>query len=587
DDGFETGGERSSILLPLREWFQGVGSAVLQMTVCGLALAVLALTAPVLLGLFVDRVLVGGETGGGAMAAILGGVAILAYGLARLRQRWLCRLAVRTSVLAANRCVSELLRLPLEFFCNRMNGDLTARVAFIDNIAKSLSENSLALLIEMAMSAAFLAAMLAYDWSLALIVLALAALNALVAHAVTKARVDSNHALGRERGLLFGFGALMLQMQQLLRITAQDDRFFANWGGYQARELGAHREFIELGYYNTALTGLFTVLGGATVLAAGAAKVIDGEMTLGTLAAFYFLASMFLAPIGRFVEFFGDRQAIETGMQRLADITTAAESGEAPRRRQPAKSIDTLDGRLRLSGHIELRNITFGYNPSRPPLVKDFSLTVRPGQRVAIVGPSGSGKSTLARLVAGVYQPRDGEILFDGHVRAEIPEDVLSRSLSLVDQNAAMFSGSVRENITLWNPSVPDDVLVAAARDACIHSEILGRPLGYATQVSEAGGNFSGGQKQRLEIARALVSNPTILILDEATSALDPITEEAVDDALRRRGCSSLIVAHRLSTVRDCDQIVVLDSGVEVQRGTHDELMRDRNGTYCRLVSAG
>ena len=204
-----------------------------------------------------------------------------------------------------------------------------------------------------------------------------------------------------------------------------------------------------------------------------------------------------------------------------------------------------------------------------------------------MVGPSGSGKSTLSRLVAGVYQPWSGEIRFDGRPRREIPGEVLSRSVSMVDQHVVLFSASVRDNITLWNPAVPDDDLVAAARDACIHQEILGRPHGYATQVDESGGNFSGGERQRLEIARALAGNPTVLMLDEATSALDAATEEQVDDALRRRGVSCLIVAHRLSTVRDCDLIIVLEKGEEVQRGTHEELMVDEDGAYFRLVRSG
>ena len=246
-----------------------------------------------------------------------------------------------------------------------------------------------------------------------------------------------------------------------------------------------------------------------------------------------------------------------------------------------------MNGRLRLTGRVELRDVAFGYHTGRPPLLKDLNLVIEPGQRVAVVGASGSGKSTLAHLVSGAYEPWSGAILFDGRPRHEIPDEVMSRSLSMVDQNPILFSATVRENITLWNDAVPDDILVAAARDARIHGDILARPLGYSTPVDEDGGNFSGGQRQRLEIARALAGNPTVLVLDEAMSALDAATEEEVDDALRRRGVTCLVVAHRLSTIRDCDLIVVLDRGAEVQRGTHEQLMTDPDGLYRRLVQAG
>ena len=584
---FKRGGVRASALRHLRVWLRGYSGALSYVVACGLLLAVLSLVTPAMLGIFVDRVLGDREPWGGLIAAMMGGTAILVYGLSWLKQRWLRRLSVRASVIAGNRCVSRLLRLPVEYFSHRLVGDLTARVLSIDKIATGLSEHFLDLQIEIAMSAMFMAVMLAYDPPMALLVLALAALNAVVAHVITRFRIDSSHALQREQGLLVGVGMLMLQRTDILRMTASDDRFFSRWSGHQARQLAAHQQFTELGHCNAVLPGLFTVVGNATVLAFGATRVMAGEMTLGTLVGFYIVASMFLAPVGRFVECFGERQTLESDMQRLEDITEAAEDLGLTQRGQASGAIATLDGRLRLSGRVELRNVTFGYNRSHPPLIKDFSLRIEPGQRVAVVGPSGSGKSTLSRLLAGVYQPWSGEILFDGRNRSEIPEDVLSRSVSMVDQHFALFSASVRENITLWNPTVPDEVLVAAARDASIHDEILSRPLGYATQVDEGGGNFSGGQKQRLEIARALAGNPTVLILDEATSALDAATEERVDDALRRRGCSCLIVAHRLSTVRDCDEIIVLEQGAEVQRGTHDKLMQDRAGAYYRLVSAG
>ena len=583
---FRRGGARSNLVQRLPLWLRGAWSALAYAVACGLMLALLALVTPAALALFVDRVLGENEPWGLGIAAALAASAVLVYGLTGLKQRFLRRLAVRISVIAGNRCVSQLLRLPVGYFDHRLVGELSARIQSIDKIARGLSEHFLGVLIEIAMSAVFLAVMLAYDSTLALIVLGLALLNGLLLRLIARIRSDESHALRREQGLLVGLGTLMLSQMENMRMTATDDRLFARWSGHQARELLARQRFSELSQVIAALPGLFMILGNAAVLAFGASHVMAGELTLGALVGFYIVASMFLEPVGRFVEFADERQALETDMQRLDDITDTPEDLGLSQRRGGSESIATFNGRLRLTGQVELRGVTFGYNRSRKPLIEDFNLVFTPGQRIAVVGPSGSGKSTLSRLVAGVYPPWSGEILLDGHPRREIPDEVLSRSLSMVDQHVVLFSASVRDNLTLWNPAVPDDDVVAAARDACIHDEILSRPLGYATHVEEDGGNFSGGQQQRLEIARALVGNPTLLILDEATSALDPATEEFVDDALRRRGVSCLIVAHRLSTVRDCDQIIVLDQGGEVQRGTHDELMADEGGVYERLVRA-
>ena len=584
---FRRGGVRFNVMQRLPLWLGGSWGTLAQLLVCGLLLALLALVTPALLAVFVDQALGGNEPWGGQLAGALALSALLVYGLTWLRQRWLQRLAVRISVVASNRALSQLLRLPVNFFNHRLTGELTARILSIDKIAKGLANHFAGLLIEIVMNAVFLVVMLAYNASLALVVLGLAVLNAVCTGLVTRLRIDKSHALRREQALLLGVGMLTMQRVDVMRMTAEDDSYFSRWGGHQARELAARQSFSELSHVNGALPGLFLALSNAAVLAIGAAQVMAGEMTLGILVGFYIVAGLFLAPIGRFVELADDRQEMDTDLQRLDDITDAREDPNLPQRQQATETIATLDGRLRLTGQLELRGITFGYSPGRPALLKDFSLVIKPGQRVAIVGPSGSGKSTVSRLVAGFYQPWAGEILFDGCPRREIPSEVMSRSLAMVDQHVTLFSGSLRENLTLWNPAVPDNDLVAAARDACIHDEILSRPLGYAAQVDENGGNFSGGQRQRLELARALAGNPTILVLDEATSALDAATEELIDDALRRRGVSSLIIAHRLSTVRDCDEIIVLDNGEVVQRGDHDELMADANGLYQRLVRAG
>ena len=583
---FMPGGDRPSLFRQLGALLAGSWRELAGVAACALMLTLLALVVPASLGVFVDDVLEDHGPWGGLVAALIGG-GILVYVLTLLKHRFLSRLAIRVSVIGYNRGLSRLLRLPVEFFEHRLVGDLTDRVSSIDRIAKNLTQQFLVLIVDMAMSAVLLIAMLAYDVLLTLIVLLLALLHGVLARFLNALREVRSQAMRREQGLLIGVGMQMLSHADNLRMTGSDDSFFSRWSGQQASELHARQLYSELGSFNTALPGLIAAFRAAAVLGFGGSLVMSGEMTLGTLVGFYILAEMFLAPVGRFLEFADKRQALETDLQRLEDISRTAEDPVFRRQSPESQSIPTFNERLQLAGRLELRNVTFGYNKSRKPLLENFNLVIRPGQRVAIVGPSGSGKSTVARLVSGICQPWSGEILFDGHARDKIPEEVLRRSISMVDQEAVLFSASVRDNITLWNPAVPDEVIVAATRDACIHEEILLRPHGYATFVEEGGVNFSGGQRQRLEIARGLVGNPTVLILDEATSALDAATEEYVDDALRRRGVTCLIVAHRLSTVRDCDEIIVLDKGAEVQRGTHDELIADQAGTYYKLVKTG
>ena len=585
-DDFKPGGDQPGLFSQLNALLAGSWRVLTGTVACGLMLTLLSLVVPVSLSVFVDDVLGAHGPWGALVAALLGG-GVLVYILSLLKHRFLKRFAVRISVVGYSQGLSRLLRLPVEFFEHRLVGDLTDRVSSTDRVAKNLTDQFLVLIVDMAMSAVLLVAMLVYDVALTLLVLLLALLHGLMARFLNAFRAARSQAMRREQGLLIGFGMQMLKSADNLRMTGSDDRFFSRWSGQQARELEARQLYSELGAVNTALPGLIAALRAAAILGLGGSFVMTGAMTLGALVAFYILAEMFLAPIGRFLEFADKRQALETDLQRLEDISKTAEDPVFARRSPEAESIPTFKGRLQLAGQLELRDVTFGFNRSKPPLIKDFNLAISPGQRVAVVGPSGSGKSTLARLVSGIYQPWSGEILFDGHRRDDIPEEVLRRSISMVDQDIVLFSASLRDNITLWNPAVPDEAIFSATRDASIHHEILLRPDGYSTLVEEGGTNFSGGQRQRLEIARALVGNPTVIILDEATSALDAATEELVDEALRRRGVTCLIVAHRLSTVRDCDEIIVLEAGTEVQRGTHDELIADEDGTYHKLVKSG
>jgi ABC-type bacteriocin/lantibiotic exporter with double-glycine peptidase domain len=315
----------------------------------------------------------------------------------------------------------------------------------------------------------------------------------------------------------------------------------------------------------------------ATVLAAGGFEVMHGRMSIGMLVAFQSLAMSFLQPVNGLVALGASMQEIEAYLSRLDDVL------ESPAPNEPA-----LEGAsempVRLRGHVEFRNVTFGYSPVAPPLVSDLSFTIRPGQRIAFVGGSGSGKSTVARLLAGLYAPNSGEILFDGIPAHTIPREILSNSLAMVDQDILLFKGSVRDNLTLWDTSTPEASVTQACRDALIDGVIDALPDGFGSELLEGAANLSGGQRQRLEIARALAADPSILVMDEATSALDSETEQLVDRNIRRRGCSCFIVAHRLSTVRDSDEIIVLEQGRVVQRGTHDQLVRD-GGPYTRLLA--
>lgn len=583
---FHPGGDPPGILRRLWPWLREFKSTLVFAAMCGLLLAVTLLALPLLLSVFVDHILSGRQAGwngvlvGATVAA--GGVTYL---LTWLQMRALRKLVVRLSISQSDRYLTRLFRLPIQFFAHRFAGDLASRIQLIDQVATVGGGQLIGLVIELVMGVAFLALMVAYDVPLALTVAALGVLCIMLMRAVTRVRRDQNHRVRHEQGVFTGVGMAGLRAIDTLRATAQENDFFSRWSGNQARELRARQEFVELGHVTGALPILFQMLGAAAVFGLGGWRVMAGEMTIGMLMGFYVVAGHFLRPVGRFVQFSDLLETLEADLRRLDDVFKAPEEATLHvKKAGSSPKVVTFAGRLRLMGRLEMRHVTFGFQRYRPPLIEDFNLTIEPGQRVAIIGPSGSGKSTLARLAAGVHRPWSGEILFDGHARDDIPREVLSASVSLVDQHAVLFAATVRDNLTMWNATAPDALLTAAAQDAAMHEEIIARPMAYDSDVEEGGRNFSGGQRLRLEIARSLVNNPSVLILDEATSALDTVTELRVDDGLRRRGCTCLIIAHRLSTIRDSDRIIVLDKGRIVEQGTHDELNAVEDGFYRRFL---
>jgi NHLM bacteriocin system ABC transporter peptidase/ATP-binding protein len=577
---FRKGGTRRGLIGPLRRRLAGSTGALLFLVLVSVALIAPAVVIPAFLRIFVDQVLIGRLHGW--LRPLLVGMALTALlqaGLTWLQQACLLRLENRLALGTAYRFFGRVLRLPLEFFSQRDSGEIGSRVECNDRIAQLLSGELATHLLNVLTAGFLVLVMLSYDGLLTLVGLVIAGLNVLGLHLVSRRRRDVYQRLLQERGKLMGTAMAGLQTIESLKATGSESDFFVRWSGRYARVKAAEQ---QMGLWNLLLSAgppFLFALNMAAILAIGALRVMDGRMTIGVLLAFQSLMVSFLTPINALVALGGSLQEVEGEMNRLDDVHCHEAQPESGREETASPEL----GRLR--GQLELRNVTFGYSRMEPPLIEDLSLTVRPGARVALVGASGSGKSTVARIASGLYRPWSGEVLLDGRPLSEIPRAVRADSMALVDQTIFLIEGSVREVLTLWDATVAEPDMVQAARDAWIHEVIAARPGGYASRVEEGGFNFSGGEQQRLEIARALVNNPSLLILDEATSALDPVAEEEIAGNLRRRAITCLIVAHRLSTIRDCDEIIVLDRGKIVQRGTHDQLMA-LDGPYRQLVEA-
>ncbi len=576
---FRPGGERRGLVGPLRARLRGSEVGLVYVLLVSLALALPGLVAPLFGQVFVDYFLI--EDRAGWIGPLLAGMvltAALRALLTGMQERSLLRLEAKLALTSSFRFFRHVLHLPVEFFTQRYAGEVGNRVEMNDRIAQLLSGELAVNLLNVLMAVFYVAVMACYDIPLTLVGVAVAALNFVALRALARRRRDVNFRLLQERAKLTGTSLGGLQTIETIKATGGESDFFSRWAGYLAKLMNAEQNMalstLALGVLPSFLTSLNTV----AILGYGALRVMDGQLTVGMLVAIQGLMVSFLGPVNGLVNLGGSLQEVEGELSRLDDVLRYPTD---PDLKKEAEASELLP--VKLAGQLELRDLTFGYNRLEPPLISGFNLTVRPGARVALVGLTASGKSTVAKLISGLYQPWSGTVLLDGRPRVNLPRAVVTGSLAMVDQDFFLCAGTVREVLTLWDTTAPEEDLVQAAKDACIHDDIVARPGGYAGPVEEGGVNFSGGQRQRLEIARALVGNPSILVLDEATSALDPVVEKRIDENLRRRGLTCVLVAHRLSTIRDCDEIVVLDGGRIVQRGTH-ETLQGADGLYARLI---
>ena len=582
---FEPQGEEPSLVDALRARVKGSETAVAFAIVAGLALVVPGLLVPTFSRVFVDRILIARLDSwvkplliGMALTAILRG------SLTWLRSHYLLRLETKIAVTNGGRFFWHVLRLPVEFYSQRYAGEISSRVALNDRVAAMLSGRLATTAIDVVMIVFYGGLMLIYDWLLTLVGVSVVALNLVVMKLVSQQRVDGNRRLLQETGKMGGALMSGLSNIETLKATSRESDFFKTLAGHEAKVEGASQDLGVKTQVMMTAPALLRGFSGAAVLAFGGFRVMEGDLTMGMLVAFQSLMASFVGPVNSLVGLASQLQELQGDMNRLDDVlrypadTQVAVNGAGAE--ATAMTSDKLTGRL------ELRNLTFGYSRLAAPLLEGFSLTLEPGSRVALVGPSGCGKSTITKLVTRLYRPWEGEILYDGVQADQVPRPVFAASVAFVDQDLSLFKGTIRDNLTLWDDTVEDHDLVSAAEDGLIHDTITSRAGGYESELEEGGGNFSGGQRQRLDIARALAGNPRILILDEATSALDTLAEQEIDEAIRRRGCTCLIVAHRLSTIRDADEIIVLDNGSVVQRGTHDSLMQEEEGLYSRLIKA-
>ena len=583
---FVPGGEPKRIFDFAKKRLRGAGGAMAFVVITSVIATLVGIVSAGFSRVFLDELLTQNQPGW--FLPFLIGMIVIAF--IQIVAGWIqavysLKLDGKMAVVGNSTYMWKVLRLPMEFFSQRMAGDIQQRKESNASIAGHIVNTLAPLVLNTVMMVFYLVVMIRYSWILTLVGIASVILQLFVSRYISKKRINITRVMMRDSGKLAAATVSGVEMIETIKASGSENGFFEKWSGYQASVNTQTVRYEKLNQYLGMIPSAIAGIMNVTVLILGVWLAMTGSFTPGMIFAFQGFLASFIAPAGELISAGQTMQEMRTSMERIEDVMEYPEDPVFDISEKQQAEGEEEDGFDKLSGSLVMKDVTFGYSRLEAPLIEGFDLDLKQGQRVAFVGTSGCGKSTLSKLISGLYQPWSGEILFDGKPISKIDRSVFTGSVAVVDQDIILFEDTIANNIKMWDNSIEDFEMIMAARDAQIHEDVMQREGGYQYKLTEGGKDFSGGQRQRLEIARVLAQDPTIIILDEATSALDAKTEYEVVKSIKDRGITCIVIAHRLSTIRDCDEIVVLDHGKVVERGTHDELIA-LDGAYKQLVTS-